>query len=75
MWSTEKALSSLITNVLVNNKFEQFQLFQDELNAKYLHFLDILKDPVKNLYSKYKIQYDHNNKKHTDMIVLFSHLR
>lgn len=46
MWAAERTLSNLITNVVINKRFEQFQTFQDELNAKYAHFLDILKDPV-----------------------------
>lgn len=50
MWSAERALSSLITNVIINKKFEQFQVFQDEINNKYAHFLDILKDPVCGKY-------------------------
>lgn len=47
MWSAERDLSSLITNVIFNKKFEQFQLFHDEISNKYAHFLDILKDPVR----------------------------
>lgn len=46
MWSSERKLANLITNVIINKNWDQSPLLVDELNKNYTHFLDILKDPV-----------------------------
>ena len=46
MWSSQKSLSNLINDVIINKKFELKTTFQETLNNKLKSLLDVLKDKV-----------------------------
>jgi hypothetical protein len=46
MWSTQRNLSNLINNVIANRKYDQYSVFEEELNKNFNNFLDILKYAV-----------------------------
>lgn len=46
MWSVERDLSNLITNVLIHKKFDLFPVLEDELNRRYKNYDELLKDTV-----------------------------
>ena len=40
MWSTQRNLSGLINNVLVNRKYDLFPVLEEELNKNVDHFCE-----------------------------------